>query len=90
MLFLGEEEGDVTALRGGELGLVDALEAEAVPEAGGGGDARLVAGVVVEPRRGRLVLFSGGGENYHAPLPVMQGRRTSFQVWFGCDCDDGG
>ena len=66
---------------------VDALEA--APEAGGGA-ARLVAGAVVEPRRGRLVLFSGGGENYHAPLPVTQGRRTSFQVWFGCDCDDDG
>lgn len=54
---------------------------------GWGGDAQLAAGVLVEPRRGRLVLFSGGGENYHAPLPVAQGRRTSFQVWFGCDCD---
>ena len=97
MLFLGDEEGDLTPLRGGELGLVDALEVGL--EAGGGerggehggsgwgGDAQLAAGVLVEPRRGRLVLFSGGGENYHAPLPVAQGRRTSFQVWFGCDCD---
>ena len=79
MLFLGEEETDPVPLRGGELGMADLLEA--TPEG-----ARLLAGSVVEPRRGRLVLFSGGGENYHAPLPVMQGRRTSFQVWFECDC----
>ena len=33
VLFLGDEEGDVAPLRGGELGLVDALEA--APEADG-------------------------------------------------------
>ena len=39
VLFLGEEAADRTALRGGELGLVDALEAAA--EAGCGGDGHV-------------------------------------------------
>ena len=39
VLFLGEEAADRTALRGGELGLVDALEA--ATEAGGGGDGHV-------------------------------------------------
>ena len=39
VLFLGEEAADPTALRGGELGLVDALEA--ATEAGGGGDGHV-------------------------------------------------
>ena len=35
------------------------------------GSATLVRGLVVAPRIGRLVFFSGGAENYHAPLPVV-------------------
>jgi hypothetical protein len=38
-------------------------------------------------RTGRLVLFSGGGENYHSPIELSQGRRTTFHVWFHCDCE---
>mmetsp|Transcript_15019 Transcript_15019/g.29290 ORF Transcript_15019/g.29290 Transcript_15019/m.29290 type:complete len:196 (+) Transcript_15019:664-1251(+) len=49
--------------------------------------ATLTAGLVVEPRRGRLLLFSGGGENYHAPLAVVRGRRTTLHVWFRCACE---
>jgi hypothetical protein len=80
ILFLGEEAVDRERLVGGEFGWVDGLDHR--PD----GTVHLSAGTVVEPRRGRLVLFSGSGENYHAPLPLLQGRRTSLQMWFTCDC----
>ena len=44
-------------------------------------------GLLVAPKPGRLVLFSGGGENYHSALPVARGRRHSLQAWFKCTCD---
>lgn len=47
----------------------------------------LTRGVIVEPLRGRLVVFTGGGENYHAPLAVTQGRRSTFHAWFKCACN---
>ena len=50
------------------------------------GSAVLHRGLAIAPRIGRLVLFSGGRENYHAPLPVGQGRRQSLQIFFGCRC----
>ena len=50
------------------------------------GSVLLSRGLAVAPRIGRLLLFSGGAENYHAPLPVGQGRRQSLQVFFGCRC----
>jgi hypothetical protein len=60
-------------LQGGETGIADELDAEG-----------LVEGIVVEPRRGRLLLFSGGGENYHTPLNVVRGRRAAWHGWFTC------
>ena len=82
VLFLGEEAEDDTPLVGGELAIVDALartdENVTVP----------TSGLVIEPVRGRLVLFTGGGENYHSPLAVVRGRRTTYHVWFKCSCDD--
>lgn len=50
------------------------------------GSTHLRRGWVVSPRVGRLVLFTGGAENYHAPMPVLQGRRQTLQVWFRCAC----
>ena len=50
------------------------------------GTAYLRRGLSVAPRIGRLVLFSGGSENYHAPMPIAQGRRQSLLVWFWCGC----
>ena len=55
-IFLGEKAADATALVGGETGFADALRREQ------GGRLTLVSGLVVEPKRGRLVLFSSGGE----------------------------
>lgn len=42
------------------------------------------SGVVVEPRRGRLVVFTSGGENFHAPLEVLSGKRPTYHFWFVC------
>ena len=71
VLHLGP--ADETALIGGETGLVDELN-----------ERGLVRGLVVAPRRGRLVAFSGGGENYHAPMGVEQGTRAAWHTWFSC------
>ena len=48
---------------------------------------RMPIGHVVEPRRGRVVLHSGGGENYHAAMRVLRGQRSSFTAFFRCKCD---
>ena len=45
---------------------------------------KLTSGMVVEPKPGRLVLFSSGGENFHAPLEVVRGKRPTFHFWFKC------
>ena len=50
------------------------------------GTALLTRGLMVAPRPGRLVIFTTGAENYHAPLPVASGRRRSLQMWFRCRC----
>ena len=42
------------------------------------------SGLIVEPKRGRIVLFSAGGENFHAPMEVKRGGRPTFHVWFTC------
>ena len=31
-------------------------------------------GVIVEPKRGRLVLFTGGAENFHSPTAATKGN----------------
>ena len=69
----------------------ETLEAKAAPDDANpglqrhpNGSAVLSRGLVVAPRIGRLLLFSGGAENYHAPLPVGRGRRQSLQIFFGC------
>lgn len=76
---------------------LEATDGEATVEAGlerlANGTAYLHRGLVVAPRPGRVVLFSGGAENYHAPMPVAQGRRLSLLAWFKCACEsssDGG
>ena len=82
VLYLGEEADDPTPRVGGQTGIADALRLEA------DGSKILERGVIVEPRRGRLLLFSGGGENYHSPQPVLAGRRTTLHAWFSCACDE--
>ena len=51
------------------------------------GSGVLHRGWAVAPVVGRLVLFSGGSENWHAPLPVGAGRRQSLQMFFKCLCE---
>ena len=49
-------------------------------------DFTLREGVVIEPKKGRLVLFSGGGENVHGPLPIRRKdqERSSYILFFQC------
>lgn len=42
------------------------------------------SGVIVEPKRGRLVLLSAGGENIHTPMEVKRGIRPTYHFWFKC------
>jgi len=44
----------------------------------------LTDGLIIEPKPGRLVLFSSGGENFHAPMAVRQGNRPVYHFWFIC------
>ncbi len=71
---------------GGETVFVDRL-AQGVDARGiltsGGLDA-VDAGDVVEPRKGRAVLFSGGLENMHCRMPVFDGTRSVLQLWWDC------
>jgi hypothetical protein len=92
VLYLGDEDGEeaekdaplsrAEPLVGGETGIADRLTRR-----GGGATPTMASGVVVQPRRGRLLLFTGGGENYHAPLEVARGRRRTFHAWFSCECN---
>ena len=41
-------------------------------------------GLVIEPRVGRVVVFSGGLENLHCRQPVLSGNRAALQVWYKC------
>lgn len=92
VLYLGDEVNDSVDLVGGETGIADELQRisskRTDPSQHASSRVELVRGLVVEPRRGRLLLFSAGGENYHAPLAVVQGRRTTFQSWFRCACEE--
>jgi hypothetical protein len=58
---------------GGETGIADAVAADA--------PAAVTAGLRVEPRRARLLVFSSGAENLHAPLPLLAGARVVSQLW---------
>jgi hypothetical protein len=40
---------------------------------------------IVEPRKGRLILFSSGLENYHRVERVLSGQRFVLAFWFTCD-----
>ena len=40
---------------------------------------------VLEPRRGRVVMFSSGGENPHQVEKVTAGQRFVLSFWFTCD-----
>jgi hypothetical protein len=61
-------------LIGGETGFVDNIIIE-------NKHLKVLEGLVVEPKIGRLILFTCG-ENYHAPLRVYSGTRTAYHIWF--------
>jgi len=70
-------------LLGGETGFADELV-----RAAGENTTQVRRGTVVAPLHGRLLLFSGGGENYHTDLPVVQGRRCALNIFFHCTCEE--
>ena len=39
----------------------------------------------MEPRRGRVVIFSSGHENTHHFERVLSGQRFVLSFWFSCD-----
>lgn len=40
---------------------------------------------VVEPARGRLMMFTAGSENLHVVRKVETGARYVLSLWFSCD-----
>jgi predicted 2-oxoglutarate/Fe(II)-dependent dioxygenase YbiX len=40
---------------------------------------------VVEPARGRLMMFTAGAENLHVVRKVETGTRYVLSLWFSCD-----
>ncbi len=41
----------------------------------------------VEPKRGRVAIFSSGSENMHYVERVLSGKRYVLAFWFTCDED---
>lgn len=76
LLYLtGAEDLELT---GAETGIIDRFDD---PEFG----ATPAKGVVIEPSKGRLLLFTAGVENFHCGLPAVTGSRWFFQQMFDCD-----
>ncbi|TDH67701.1 hypothetical protein CCR75_008325 [Bremia lactucae] len=40
---------------------------------------------IIEPARGRLVIFTAGSENLHVVRKVETGTRYALSLWFSCD-----
>lgn len=40
---------------------------------------------IIEPSRGRLVIFTAGAENRHVVRKVETGTRYALNLWFSCD-----
>ena len=98
VLYLGEEDDDAIGRVGGQTGLADEFWPPPPPAASNlfglwpnsSGTVHLKRGALIEPKRGRLLLFSSGGENWHSPLAVTRGRRSTYHAWFKChpECED--
>ena len=59
----------------------DQLEAEGKV----GGQYDEARELIMEPRRGRVVIFSSGHENIHRVEPVETGQRFVLSFWFTCN-----
>ena len=59
------------------------------PRPGGGGPegGGSSGDVIIEPRVGRLVMFTSGAENWHRVEPVRAGERFVLSVWLTCDAE---
>lgn len=73
LLYIGDH--DAQRFAGGETLLIDKVNTR--------GQVR--GGLLVEPRRGRLLAFSSGSENVHTALEATHGFRSLIQVWFKCE-----
>ena len=71
-------------LQGGESGFADAFVKKEDDK------VELQEGLVVEPKKGRLLLFSGGGENFHGPLPIRERtqERPTTILFFKCQTEE--
>lgn len=49
------------------------------------GDEQPSPDLIVEPRAGRMAIFSSGPENPHYVEPVLSGGRYVLSFWFTCD-----
>eukprot|EP00930_Biecheleria_cincta_P100270 TRINITY_DN91899_c0_g1_i1.p1 TRINITY_DN91899_c0_g1~~TRINITY_DN91899_c0_g1_i1.p1 ORF type:complete len:298 (+),score=37.03 TRINITY_DN91899_c0_g1_i1:178-1071(+) len=95
ILYLGEmsEEHSPERLHGGWTLFANVGHLETSDKAvkvSENGTVELFDGVLIAPKRGRLVLFTGGSENLHSAGPVEAGTRASYQVWFSCNCSEAG
>jgi hypothetical protein len=89
LVYLSDAGADFTGGRfrfygGGEPG-EGTVEAEEAALAAGGEPSSGPEDVLIEPRRGRLLLFTSGPENWHRLERVAGGERVTFSMWFTCD-----
>ena len=71
LLYVGEHHPSQFA--GGETLLIDSVDHRT---------GRVRRGLLVEPRRGRLLAFSSGAENVHSALEATFGYRSLIQMVF--------
>jgi hypothetical protein len=75
-------EGEFAFLR---AGAGSGTGGNAGKDGGEGGGAPPEDEHVVEPRAGRLLIFTAGAENLHQVRRVATGTRYVFSMWFTCD-----
>ena len=73
LLYVGEHDPDKFA--GGETLLIDEVSKTGAVK----------RGLLVEPRRQRLLAFTSGAENVHTALEATYGFRSLMQIWFSCE-----
>lgn len=81
ILFLGDAElpgKELEPHTGGGHGFADKFSRDS------SGEVQLERGTIIKNRRNRLVLFSGGGENYNNELVMESGVSRKLEIQFTC------